>query len=248
MQAMRLGTRALNNVSRLASTPSVSPPPSESTFSARPTDHVTPLADAAPINERKGTVLPGGAHAGLSWQLAEVRCPCCPSVGDTLTVFASQLLLDAILRVASLHFVRGTPKSADFFAQQALDLAEDLASPRQMVRALSLRADVRMHWGKMQEAAGDLDRATALLGSVRPSLRDLLDQRTDLRAVQANCAEAAELQRLQADLHHRASLQLEAFQLYLAAQSSLDTFVASVSDGDAGRSYVAAMFGDRAHL
>ncbi|GJN89037.1 hypothetical protein Rhopal_002011-T1 [Rhodotorula paludigena] len=200
MQAMRLGTRALNNVSRLASAPSASPLPPDSTFSARPTDHVTPLADAAPINERKGTVLPGGAHAGLSWQLAE-------------------LLLDAILRVASLHFVRGTPKSADFFAQQALDLAEDLASPRQMARALSLRADVRMHWGKMQDASGDLDRATALLGS-------------------ANCAEAAELQRLQADLHHRASMQLEAFQLYLAAQSSLDTFVASASDGDAGRSPV----------
>lgn len=74
MQAMRLGTRALNNISRLAPSPSASASSGDSTFNAPPTDHKTALADAAIINERKsGTTVPGGAHAGLSWQLAEVR-------------------------------------------------------------------------------------------------------------------------------------------------------------------------------
>lgn len=74
MQAMRLGTRALNNMSRLAPSPVISPPATDSTFSAPPVDHKTALADAAPINKRKaGTTLPGGGHAGLSWQLSEVR-------------------------------------------------------------------------------------------------------------------------------------------------------------------------------
>lgn len=78
-----------------------------------------------------------------------------------------QGLLAAILRVAALHFVRGTPKSADFFAQQALDLAEDLASPRQMARALSVQVDVRLHREQLDEAAVMLERIEELLGSVR---------------------------------------------------------------------------------
>ncbi|BGP39728.1 separin protein [Rhodotorula kratochvilovae] len=201
MQAMRLGTRALNNISRLAPAPASTTSQDDSTFNAAPTDHKTALADAAPINKRKsGTTLAGGVHACLSWQLAEG-------------------LLDAILRVASLHFVRGTPKSADFFAQQALDLAEDLGAPRQMARALAVQTDVRLYWGKLDEAAAGLERVEELLGST-------------------TCPEAAEFRRLQADLHHRASLHQEAWQFYLAAQSSLDTFVSSASDGDAGHSPV----------
>ncbi|GAA5821500.1 hypothetical protein JCM3770_000600 [Rhodotorula araucariae] len=200
-QAMRLGTRALNNIARLAQAPASTASQGDSTFTAAPTDYKTALADAAPINQRKsGTTLPGGVHAGLSWQLAEG-------------------LLDGIIRVAALHFVRGTPKSADFFAQQALDLAEDLGAPRQMARALSMQADVRLHWGKLDEAAAGLEQVEELLGSTV-------------------CPEAAELRRLQADLHHRASLQQEALQFYLAAQNALDAFVLSASDGDAGHSPV----------
>ncbi|GAA5914661.1 hypothetical protein JCM8208_000403 [Rhodotorula glutinis] len=201
MQAMRLGTRALNNMSRLAPAPVVSGPTTDATFSAPPVDHKTALADAAPINKRKsGTTLPGGAHAGFSWQLSEG-------------------LLDATIRVAKLHFVRGTPKSADFFAKQALDLAEDLASPRQMARALSVQVDVRLHREQLDDAAVMLERIEELLGST-------------------TCPEMAEFRRLQADLHQRARLQQEAFQFCLAAQSSLDAFISSASEGDAGSSPV----------
>ncbi|GAA5945755.1 hypothetical protein JCM3775_005840 [Rhodotorula graminis] len=201
MQAMRLGTRALNNMSRLAPAPVAGAASTDSTFSAPPVDHKTALADAAPINKRKsGTTLPGGAHAGLSWQLSEG-------------------LLDATVRVAKVHFVRGTPKSADFFAQQALNLAEDLASSRQMARALSVQVDVRLHREQLDEAAVKLERIEELLGST-------------------TCPEMAEFRRLQADLHQRAQLQQEAFQFCLAAQSSLDAFISSASEGDAGSSPV----------
>ncbi|GAA5885666.1 hypothetical protein JCM6882_007518 [Rhodosporidiobolus microsporus] len=200
MQAMRLGTRALNNIARLAPVPAKDSSAGGSAFNAPPTDHKTPLADAAPINQRKGgsTALPGGALAGLSWQLVEA-------------------LLTSTLRVATLHFTRGTPKSADFYAQQALDLAEDLGSARGMARALALKADVRMHWGKLEEAEADLGRLDGLVGS-------------------ASCPEATEARRLRADLHHRASLHTEAYQLYLDAQKSLEGFVARMADGDAGSS------------
>ncbi|BGP15795.1 separin protein [Rhodosporidiobolus nylandii] len=201
MQAMRLGTRALNNISRLApAPPKASPSPAGRAFDAPPIDHVTGLADAAPINQRKSTVLPGGAHAGLSWQLAEA-------------------LLDATLRVASLHCMRGTPKSADFYATQALDLAEDLGSTRLMARALALRADVRLHWEKFEEGDGDLDAVERLVGSIP-------------------CPEATELHRLRADLHLRASMHAEAYQLYLNAQKSLETFVSAATEREAGSSPV----------
>ncbi|GAA5849620.1 hypothetical protein JCM8547_000513 [Rhodosporidiobolus lusitaniae] len=201
MQAMRVGTRALNNISRLAPVPTkTSSAATESAFEARPIDHVTALADAPPINQRKSTTLPGGAQAGLSWQLAES-------------------LLDATLRVASLHFLRGTPKSADFYAQQALDLAEDLGSSRMMARALAVRADVRLHWGKFEEADADLDRMVRLVGT-------------------ASCPEATEARRLRADLHFRASMNPEAYKLYLDAQETLETFVTSAVDREAGNSPV----------
>ncbi|BGO99409.1 separin protein [Rhodotorula toruloides] len=202
IQAMRLATRAVNNLSRLASSPKpATPSAAESTFTAPLTDHVTPLADAPPINERKtSTTIPSGIHAGLSWRLLE-------------------LLLATIERVALVHFVRGTPKSADYFAQQALDFAEDVGSANGMARALLLRADVRLQWGKQAEAAADLDRVSQLLRS-------------------SSTPEAAELLRLQGDLHLRENMRREAQELYLDANRVLDTFIASASDGDAGQSPV----------
>ncbi|BGP62219.1 separin protein [Rhodotorula toruloides] len=202
IQAMRLATRAVNNLSRLASSPKPATPSApESTFTAPLSDHVTPLADAPLINERKtSTTILSGFHAGLSWRLLE-------------------LLLATIERVAVVHFVRGTPKSADYFAQQAIDLAEDVGSANGMARALLLRADVRLQWGRQAEAAADLNRISQLLRS-------------------ASTPEAAELLRLQGDLHLRENMHREAQELYLNANRVLDTFIASASDGDAGQSPV----------
>ncbi|GAA6027635.1 hypothetical protein JCM8097_007957 [Rhodosporidiobolus ruineniae] len=201
MQAIRLGTRALNNISRLAPAPPKSTSTDDSAFQAPKMDHVTALADAAPIGEKKSSAtLAGGAHAGLSWQLAEA-------------------LLDSTLRVATLHFLRGTPKSAEFYAQQALDLAEDLGSSRMMARALALRTDVRLHWGRIGQAAEDLDVLDALVAKT-------------------TSPEATEARRLQADLHTRANLHSDAYQLYLDAQKSLELFVSTAADREAGSSPV----------
>ncbi|GAA6007706.1 hypothetical protein JCM10207_004847 [Rhodosporidiobolus poonsookiae] len=204
MQAMRLGTRALNNISRLAPAPpkpSASAASDDAAFQVPPTDHVTALADAAPINERKSsTTLPGGAQAGLAWQLAEA-------------------LLDSTLRVAQLHFTRGTPKSADFYATQALELAEDLGSARMMARALAVRAEVRLCWGKWEEADGDVTSIEKLVG-------------------RASCPEATEVHRLRAEMHLRASLDADAVTLCLDAQRSLELFASAAADREAGHSPV----------
>ncbi|GAA5968747.1 hypothetical protein JCM11641_000719 [Rhodosporidiobolus odoratus] len=203
LQAMRLRSRALNNISRLAPAPAKGSTSSadDAAFQAPPQDHRTLLAEAASVDqEKKGTALPGGALAGLGWQLAEG-------------------LVTSTLRVAQLHFLRGTPKSADFYATQAFELAEDLASSRLMARALALRADVRLHWGKWEEADGDLDAGDKLVADIP-------------------CPEATELHRFRADLHLRAEMHDEAFQLCLNAQKSLEAFVSTAVEREAGQSPV----------
>ena len=82
-----------------------------------------------------------------------------------------------MLRVATLHSIRGTPKAAEYFAEQALSFADELGSSRLSARALVVRTEVRIHAGKLLEAEEDLSKISAILGPVRlcsPSpVRDL---------------------------------------------------------------------------
>ncbi|GAA5868801.1 hypothetical protein JCM1840_005124 [Sporobolomyces johnsonii] len=192
-QAMRVYQRALNNISRL--TPSSKPSPDSNpsdTFTAPPNDHVTPLNDLVPASRKRNGFGSGGPQAAVSWQLAEQ-------------------LASSILRVASLHLTRGTPKSAEFYALQAREFAQELGSARLVARATALRAEVRLHAGKLEEAAEDLAVVEGIVGT-------------------HSCPEAVEAQRLRADLHLRNSLRREAYQLYLEAQTSLESFVRSAAE------------------
>ncbi|GAA5958016.1 hypothetical protein JCM21900_004746 [Sporobolomyces salmonicolor] len=195
-QSMRVYQRALNNISRLTPSLRASSPDSDpsDTFIAPRTDHVTPLNDLVPALRKRSRFGPGGPQAGVSWQLAEQ-------------------LACSILRVASLHHTRGTPKSAEFYALQAREFAQELGSARLVARAAALRAEVRIHVGKLEEAAEDLAMVEGIIGT-------------------HSCPEAVEAQRLRADLHLRNSLRREAYQLYLQAQTSLESFVRSAADAE----------------
>jgi hypothetical protein len=76
-----------------------------------------------------------------------------------------QSLGGSILRVAILHSIRGTPKSAEHYAKHALDISRDLGSARLIARALTVRAEVRLHAGNIQGAQEDLDMSDNALGS-----------------------------------------------------------------------------------
>ncbi|GAA5940472.1 hypothetical protein JCM1841_001027 [Sporobolomyces salmonicolor] len=195
-QSMRVYQRALNNVSRLTPSLRASSPDSDpsDTFIAPRIDHVTPLNDLVPASRKRNRFGPGVPQAGVSWQLAEQ-------------------LACSILRVASLHHTRGTPKSAEFYALQAREFAQELGSARLVARAAALRAEVRIHAGKLEEAAEDLAIVEGIIGT-------------------HSCPEAVEAQRLRADLHLRNSLRREAYQLYLQAQASLESFVRSAADAE----------------
>ena len=71
MQAVRLYNRALGNISRLTATQTTSREEA-ATFDAPPSDHLTPLNDFPPQPKTPTDISAVGAHAGLSWQIAEV--------------------------------------------------------------------------------------------------------------------------------------------------------------------------------
>jgi hypothetical protein len=83
-----------------------------------------------------------------------------------LTPFESQSFIAATLRVATLHCVRGIPKSAEYYAQQAVDFAKDLGSVRLQARAMLVRVEVLVHKGNTEAALSDLDLICDLLGTV----------------------------------------------------------------------------------
>ena len=78
----------------------------------------------------------------------------------------TQSLANAFLRVSHLYALRGTPKSAEHFAQQAIDLATDLGSSRALAKALNARAEVRMYAGNDVGSLKDLDLVSEILGTV----------------------------------------------------------------------------------
>lgn len=78
----------------------------------------------------------------------------------------TQQLAQSILRVSSLHLVRGSPKDAEFYATQAIDLARNIASDRLVARATALRAEVRILLNRWEEAGTDLEQMDTQLGNV----------------------------------------------------------------------------------
>jgi hypothetical protein len=167
---MRLCDRALNNISRLEPSSKPSQDPS-APFNAPPNDHVTPIQDFASPARNPYKIASGGAHATLSWQLADVSIDRFSSdfysVLTVLTIlWSQQQLAQSILRVSTLHLARGSPKDALFYATQAIDLAQNLGSERLAARALSLRAEVYILLNKWDEAGNDLEQVETLLGTV----------------------------------------------------------------------------------
>jgi hypothetical protein len=112
-----------------------------------------------------------------------------------------------------------------------------------MARSLAVKAEVKMHWDRLEEANGELDKLDRLVGKVRfpSSIHAAALIFLTCRSSQASCPETTESRRLRADLHVRASMKQEAYGLYLDAQKSLETFVSTASDREAGNSFVSSL-------
>ncbi|EDR03598.1 uncharacterized protein LACBIDRAFT_307095 [Laccaria bicolor S238N-H82] len=71
-------------------------------------------------------------------------------------------LFSTLFALSQMYLMRGSPREAEYFAQQAQDLAEALNVPTVVGRALTRKAEVQLHLGQLQEANATLEKAAAL--------------------------------------------------------------------------------------
>ncbi|KAK0220404.1 cysteine peptidase C50 [Armillaria fumosa] len=142
LQSLRQWNRAFDALSRLQ-------PPSSK---PKPYDETDPFTDpVASRTSEEASSNPGKkdfsrreAMNELGWRISE---------GLILTLFA---LCDG-------YAMQGSAREAEFFAQQAEDLAESLNAPAMMARALIRKAELQLHQGKLEEGQESLATALQLI-------------------------------------------------------------------------------------
>ncbi|KAK4048368.1 separin protein [Microbotryomycetes sp. JL221] len=151
MQSMRLWTRALANLNRLDArtdkklTRTNANENVQDAFDDTRKNATESLPEYPAGSSKCYSVLNNGIHSSLAWQMAQ-------GMGQ------------AILDVASLNDVRGTPKAAEHYATAAIDFAQDIQSPGLEAKALAIRASIRAKLGRMTQAGDDLQTMRNILG------------------------------------------------------------------------------------
>lgn len=72
-------------------------------------------------------------------------------------------LLNTLFALCKAYFARGSPREAEYFAQQAQELAESLNAPAMVSRALTRKGEIQLHQGQLDDGYANLMRAAELL-------------------------------------------------------------------------------------
>lgn len=154
---------------------------------------------ASPSSPRKTTPqLP--ALSGIEWRVAHG-------------------LLGTLFALTHAYVARGSPREAEYFAQQAKDVAESLNTPAMVGRALARIGEIYLHLHQVQDSHVSLMQAAELAaGTVGPDV--------------------AEIRRLRAEHSRLHSDGKEAQQLYEEAMTMLEELdsVFAALDGQSARS------------
>ncbi|KAI0029237.1 peptidase family C50-domain-containing protein [Vararia minispora EC-137] len=151
LQSLRLWNRALTSIERFdvpASAPTESNP-----FN-------TPGNESAGPEKPDGLIAtrlrqPRAAFKGLEWRIA---------LG----------LLETLLSLSELYFSRGSPREAEYFAEQAAELAGSINGPAMLGCALARKGEIQLRMGQLQEAYKTLVKAADALGNREgPDLADV---------------------------------------------------------------------------
>jgi separase len=97
-------------------------------------------------------------------------------------------LLSTLFSLSRVYHLGGSAREAEYFAQQAADVAEELNLPAMVSRALAKKGEVQLQMGKLEEAHANLARAEELLRGM-PGI------------------DTADVQRLKADYQQRTTQQ-----------------------------------------
>ena len=130
-------------------------------------------------------------------------------------------LLGTLFALAQAYFARGSAREAEYFAQQAQDLADAINTPTMVSRALARKGEIYLHTNRLDEGGECLMQAMKFV---------------DSRAL----AGVADLQRLRADYDMRNANPEAAQELYeqsIGMLNELQTLFAAM-DGSSTRSAV----------
>lgn len=205
MQALRLWNRAVDTLSKIApvSAPSEGAADLDNPFLAEPaprTGKTTDNGKLANIASPSKTTPRLPALNGIEWRVAH---------GLLVTLFA----------LTQAYVSRGSPREAEYFAQQAKDVAESLNTPAMVGRALARIGEIYLHLHQVEDSHASLAKAAEYLaGTVGP--------------------DAAEIRRLHAEHSRLHSDGTEAPQLYEEAMAMLEELdgVFAALDGQVARS------------
>ena len=181
LQSLRLWNRAVDTLARLNPPPASksAPEPDENPFEMSSLKAALPgsESDQPELSATKKTFKRRPAMDGLEWRITDG-------------------LLNTLFALCQAYFARGSPREADYFAQQAQDLAESLNAPAMVSRALTRKGEIQLHQGQLDGGYVSLMRAAELLedmpGPDAADIRRLRGYYSQLKAMHGDAHELYE--------------------------------------------------------
>ena len=177
LQSIRLWNRAADTLLRLN-------PPSQ------PPTTTTEDLDPFGMSDLKDALLSDDTPKDPQEQLTPQKNTNRRLTMDGLEWRISEGLLATLFSLSRVYHLGGSAREAEYFAQQAADIAEELNLPAMVSRALAKKGEVQLQMGKLDEAHGNLVRAEELLCGM-PGI------------------DTADVRRLKADYQQRTTTQQE---------------------------------------
>ena len=180
LQSLRLWNRAADTLARLIPPPSTKSPveTDENPFQLAPPKEASLTSESAlsqaEVSPQRKVYPRRSAMDGLEWRITNG-------------------LLNTLFALCHAYFERGSPREADYFAQQAQHLAESLNAPTMVSRALTRKAEIQLHQGRLEDGYGSLMRAAELLedmpGTDAADIRRLRGYYSQLKAMHIDAHE-----------------------------------------------------------
>ncbi|KAG1748438.1 peptidase family C50-domain-containing protein [Suillus paluster] len=195
LQSLRLWNRAVDTLSRLSQPPAK---PTKATDDTNPFE-ATPTASASdtPSNNHPRSLGQKRLMDGIEWRMVEG-------------------LLSTLLTLSHAYFTRGSSREAEYFAQQAQDLAESVNAPTMAARALMRKSEIQLYQRQLDAGRNSLAKAAELL--------------QDLPGV-----DAADMRRLNGDWNRLNAQAEDARDLYVEASAMLGELEGMLASFDGSR-------------
>lgn len=202
LQGLRLWNRAVDTLSRLSTSP-----PDPTYAKSEP--------DPFQMSSLKDALLD---TVSVDQEEPILRKPYKRPAMNNLEWRVSEGLLMTLFDLCQAYLERGSVREAEYFAQQAQDLAEALNTPAMMSRALAKKGEIQLHQGLLKESHENLARAAVLLSGTPGVI-------------------FADIQRLQGDCNERNAEYANAQTLYSETMAMLEEL------GEAFKAFDSVTFG-----